>query len=62
MHGSQRSLRIMVVHDNVDAATMLVMLLEASVHLSNVEQGSARTLERAHIEAPHGLPRSTRDC
>jgi CheY-like chemotaxis protein len=62
MHGSQRSLRIMVVDDNVDAASILVMLLEASGQLGSVEHGSPRTLARAHTEAPHGLPRSNRGC
>jgi signal transduction histidine kinase/ActR/RegA family two-component response regulator len=62
MQGSQRSLRIMVVDDNVDAASMLVMLLEASGHRVSVEHGSRRALERARIEAPQvclldiGLP------
>ena len=62
MHGSQRSLRIMVVDDNVDAASMLVMLLEAGGHKVSVEHGSRRALERARIEAPQvclldiGLP------
>lgn len=62
MHGSQRLLRIMVVHDNVDAASMLVMLLQVSVHLGSVEHSLPRTLERAQFEAPHGLPSSTRGC
>nr|WP_314631248.1 ATP-binding protein [uncultured Noviherbaspirillum sp.] len=62
MNGSQRPLRIMVVDDNVDAASMLVMLLEAGGHEVSMEHGSRRALERARIEAPQvclldiGLP------
>jgi PAS domain S-box-containing protein len=56
------SLRIMVVDDNVDAASMLAMLLEASGHQVTVEHGSRRALERARQESPQvclldiGLP------
>lgn len=59
---SSRSLRIMVVDDNVDAAFMLAMLLEASGHVVLVEHGSRRALERARKESPEvclldiGLP------
>jgi PAS domain S-box-containing protein len=56
------SLRIMVVDDNVDAASMLAMLLEASGHQVMIEHASRRALERARQEAPQvclidiGLP------
>ena len=62
VQGSPRALRIMVVDDNVDAASMLVMLLEAAGHQVSVEHGARRALERARIEAPQvclldiGLP------
>jgi CheY-like chemotaxis protein len=55
-------LRIMVVDDNIDAAAMLAMLLEASGHEVAVEHGSLAALERARREAPQvclldiGLP------
>jgi PAS domain S-box-containing protein len=57
-----RSLRIMVVDDNADAAAMLAMLLEASGHQVVVEHGSRQALARAREEAPQvclldiGLP------
>jgi PAS domain S-box-containing protein len=56
------SLRILVVDDNVDAASLLAMQLEASGHHVMVEHSSRRALERARQEAPHicildiGLP------
>jgi PAS domain S-box-containing protein len=56
------ALRILVVDDNVDAAAMLAMLLEASGHVALVENGSLRALETARREAPQvclldiGLP------
>lgn len=56
------SLRIMVVDDNVDAASMLAMLLEALGHQVIVEHASRKALERAKVEAPQvclldiGLP------
>ncbi len=62
MPGSRPSLRIMVVDDNVDAASMLAMLLEASGHQVMVEYGSSQALARARAEAPEvclldiGLP------
>jgi PleD family two-component response regulator len=37
-------LRVMVVDDNVDAAVMLTMLLEAAGHQVLVEQGASRAL------------------
>jgi CheY-like chemotaxis protein len=52
----------MVVDDNVDAAAMLAMLLEASGHRVTVEHDPLRALERADEEAPQaclldiGLP------
>jgi PAS domain S-box-containing protein len=59
---STAPLRILVVDDNVDAASMLSMLLESSGHEVVVEYGSHAALERARIEAPQvcildiGLP------
>ena len=55
-------LRVMVVDDNVDAASMLAMLLEASGHQVLVEHSPLRALERSRKEAPQvflldiGLP------
>jgi signal transduction histidine kinase/PAS domain-containing protein len=55
-------LRILVVDDNIDAAAMLAMLLEASGHVVMVEHGSLRALATARREAPQvclldiGLP------
>jgi CheY-like chemotaxis protein len=57
-----RSLRVMVVDDNVDAAAMLAMLLEASGHHVSVEHGAHAALRRAGEIAPEvclldiGLP------
>lgn len=57
-----QALRIMVVDDNVDAAAMLAMLLEASGHQVVVEHSARRALERAKAEPPQvflldiGLP------
>lgn len=62
VHAETQSLRILVVDDNVDAATMLAMLLEASGHEVLVEHGSRQALERARLERPQvclldiGLP------
>ena len=56
------SLRILVVDDNVDAATTLAMLLEALGHQVFVEYDSRSALARARLEAPQvclidiGLP------
>ncbi|MET0980545.1 MAG: PAS domain-containing protein [Telluria sp.] len=47
-----RPLRILVVDDNVDAASMLAMLLEASGHQVIVEHGARAGLARAQAEAP----------
>lgn len=45
-------LRVMVVDDNVDAAVMLTMLLEAAGHEVLVEHGAYRALERAKTDKP----------
>lgn len=45
-------LRIMIVDDNVDAASMLQMVLEVMGHTVTVEHGSRRALERAQSETP----------
>ena len=45
-------LKILVVDDNVDAATMLGMLLEASGHQVLTEHEAQRALERASMELP----------
>lgn len=56
------ALRILVVDDNQDAASLLAMLLEASGHYVIVEHSARRALDRAREEAPHvcildiGLP------
>ena len=47
-----KPLKILLVDDNVDAAEMLSMFLEASGHEIIVEHGSRRALERAQIELP----------
>lgn len=47
-----KPLRIMVVDDNVDAAAMLTMLLEAAGHQVMVAHGSRLALERAVTEVP----------
>ena len=55
-------LRVLVVDDNVDAAVMLAMLMEASGHEVMVEHGAQAALERARSTAPQvclldiGLP------
>lgn len=55
-------LRVLVVDDNVDAAVMLTMLLEAAGHEVLVEHGAYRALERARVDKPQvclidiGLP------
>jgi len=46
------ALRILVVDDNVDAAKILAMFLEADGHQVMVEHTSRRGLERARLEAP----------
>lgn len=58
----KRPLRIMIVDDNEDAASMLAMVMEASGHQVMVENSSLKGLERARKEAPQvclldiGLP------
>jgi PAS domain S-box-containing protein len=60
--GDTVPLRILVVDDNIDAASTLSMLLEANGHIVMTEYGSYAALERAKIEAPQlcildiGLP------
>lgn len=59
---AMQSLRVLVVDDNVDAATMLGMLLETSGHAVFVEHGARAALETARVERPQvclldiGLP------
>lgn len=59
---STKALRIMVVDDNMDAAAMLAMLLEASGHDVLVEHNARRALDRAKKDVPQvylldiGLP------
>lgn len=49
---NNKSLKILVVDDNVDAALMLAMLLESSGHQVMVEHGARQALARAQAEAP----------
>jgi PAS domain S-box-containing protein len=49
---AEKKLRILVVDDNVDAAQMLAMFLEASGHEVLVEHASKQALDRARIEVP----------
>jgi PAS domain S-box-containing protein len=49
---ASRPLKILVVDDNVDAAAMLCMLLEAAGHEVFVEHGAIGALERAGRELP----------
>jgi CheY-like chemotaxis protein len=62
MRQGVNSLRVLVVDDNADAASMLAMVLEASGHQVTVEHSSRKALERAKQEAPQvcildiGLP------
>jgi CheY-like chemotaxis protein len=57
-----RSLKVMVVDDNADAAQMLGMLLEAFGHNVTVEYSAQQALERSQTEQPNvyvldiGLP------
>lgn len=50
--GQSRPLRLLVVDDNMDAAEMLSMLLEAAGHQVFFEHSPRRGLERARIELP----------
>lgn len=52
LQASSSALKILVVDDNADAATLLSMLLEASGHHVFVENGARSALERASIERP----------
>ncbi|WP_194726134.1 PAS domain-containing hybrid sensor histidine kinase/response regulator [Noviherbaspirillum malthae] len=60
--GASDALRVMVVDDNIDAATMLAMLLEAMGHQVLVEERPGRALELARKTLPQvclldiGLP------
>lgn len=62
MQNVVQSLRILVVDDNVDAATMLAMLLETAGHRVIVEHGARQALERSKTDPPQvclldiGLP------
>ncbi len=51
-HAHAQPLRLMVVDDNVDAAAMLAMLLEASGHQVMVEHDSRRALQRSRGDPP----------
>lgn len=61
-HKGSASLRILIVDDNADAASMLALVLEASGHQVMVEHSSYKALERAKEYAPQvclldiGLP------
>ena len=48
----KRPLRIMIVDDNIDAAAMLAMLLEAGGHEILVEHSAQLTLERSRAKVP----------
>lgn len=49
---AEKPLRILVVDDNVDAAEMLSMLIEALGHHVIVENSSRKAVERARVERP----------
>ena len=49
---TQKALRVMIVDDNVDAAQMLAMFLEASGHEVQVEYGARRALDQVRIKSP----------
>jgi PAS domain S-box-containing protein len=59
---SGKSLRVMVVDDNTDAAHMLGMLLESFGYQVMIEYGAKQALERSRVEPPNvyvldiGLP------
>jgi PAS domain S-box-containing protein len=46
------ALHILIVDDNVDAASMLAMLLEASGHRVSIEHGARAALVRAQADVP----------
>jgi CheY-like chemotaxis protein/anti-sigma regulatory factor (Ser/Thr protein kinase) len=50
--GTTGSLRILIVDDNVDAAQMLAMFLEAAGHRVTIEHTPRAALARAQAEAP----------
>ena len=49
---ASKGLRVMIVDDNVDAAQMLAMFLEASGHEVQVEYGARQALDQARIKSP----------
>jgi PAS domain S-box-containing protein len=49
---SGNSLRVMIVDDNMDAAQMLAMILEAAGHQVSVEYNAKAALERAMFNVP----------
>jgi PAS domain S-box-containing protein len=49
---AKKSLRIMIVDDNADAAQMLAMFLETMGHEVLVEYGARQALEQAHAKRP----------
>jgi signal transduction histidine kinase/ActR/RegA family two-component response regulator len=57
-----QALRILIVDDNVDAASMLALLLDAAGHATSIEHDPQRALERARMDRPQvclvdiGLP------
>jgi PAS domain S-box-containing protein len=51
LQSSSERLKVLVVDDNVDAAAMLSMLLEASGHHVVAEHGARQALERASLES-----------
>jgi signal transduction histidine kinase/ActR/RegA family two-component response regulator len=51
----RKALKIMVVDDNIDAAKMLSMLLEAFGHQAIVEHHASTALKRSRIEMPDVL-------
>ncbi|GHA84009.1 PAS domain-containing protein [Cognatilysobacter bugurensis] len=51
-HGASDKLRVLIVDDNQDAASMLEMFLEVSGHTGMTEHGSRQGLERALAERP----------
>jgi PAS domain S-box-containing protein len=52
LHSASRPVKILVVDDNVDAAAMLCMFLEATGHHVFVEHGAIQALDRASRELP----------
>jgi PAS domain S-box-containing protein len=54
-HAASGPLRIMVVDDNVDAAAILAMVLEAAGHEVVVEHDAHEALRRSKADAPHAF-------